>query len=131
MIRFLTPFILSICLLSCTKKNDVSNGVEPPKERVEEPANQNTKNEIQKPKVELSHPKSCDVYAPKCAETEFCDAGLGACQTKGATGICKPKPEVCATILLPVCGCDGKSYSNECSAHKEGIAVMSKGECAN
>lgn len=37
----------------------------------------------------------------------------------------------CAEIWEPVCGTNGKTYSNACKAKIEGAAVASKGACAN
>ena len=36
---------------------------------------------------------------------------------------------ICIQIYDPVCGCDGKTYSNNCHAHCEGVAIKKKGEC--
>ncbi|OWA50293.1 hypothetical protein BV898_14815 [Hypsibius exemplaris] len=36
---------------------------------------------------------------------------------------------VCALIFQPVCGVDGKNYSNACSAGCAGVAVASNGSC--
>ncbi len=67
----------------------------------------------------------CYVGAPNiCGEKHYC---AGMC---GAPGVCTPKPDACATIYSPVCGCDDKTYSNSCVAASKGQAVKAKGECA-
>ena len=132
MTRFCFSLILAVLFTACPKNDDATKPADSQKQHtaVEKPTTEEDKKPTT-PAVDLSHPKACDMSAPKCADNAFCDAGLGSCKNKGATGICKPKPEGCTAILLPVCGCDGKTYSNQCAAHKAGVSVLTKGECSN
>jgi Kazal-type serine protease inhibitor-like protein len=67
----------------------------------------------------------------QCADGEFCNFPLEAiCGAADATGTCEPTPEICPDIFAPVCGCDDRTYSNECDANRAGVSVASSGECA-
>jgi len=65
----------------------------------------------------------------ECATTEFCSIANGVCLTPKSLGFCKAKPDTCAAVLAPVCGCDGKTYSNSCEASIAGISVAAAGVC--
>lgn len=59
-----------------------------------------------------------------CAETEYC-----AGNTCIGDGTCEPRPTLCLQIFAPVCGCDGATYGNSCSAAGSGVRVDFDGAC--
>ncbi len=62
-----------------------------------------------------------------CGAGYFCGKKAGACDKKGE---CQVKPEVCTQVYDPVCGCNGRTYSNLCSANAVGENVQHEGECS-
>jgi hypothetical protein len=53
---------------------------------------------------------------------------VGEC-AEDAEGVCQATPVVCPASVIPVCGCDGITYSNACVAAGAGVTVASEGEC--
>ena len=63
-----------------------------------------------------------------CSREEYCDYDP-SCLVPDAAGTCRPRPEVCIGVFDPVCGCDGRTYGNACTAASAGMDVASTGEC--
>jgi len=61
-----------------------------------------------------------------CSKSDYCAKPTGECE---GDGMCRPRPDVCPEYASPVCGCDGKTYSNECFAAFEGINILHHGMC--
>lgn len=65
-----------------------------------------------------------------CAAIEYCDWNANTCGTQPwDAGSCVGRPDGCAAVYEPVCGCDGQVYGNGCDASVAGIDVDADGEC--
>ena len=79
--------------------------------------------------------KTCGGLAgASCAANEFCDLLAGSCNVSDATGTCvvKKKTGDCPVFVVappPVCGCDGKTYYDDCERQVAGVYKRSDGAC--
>jgi len=65
-----------------------------------------------------------------CASNAACSSGSYCAKTAGGCsgqGTCKVRPQLFAALVDPVCGCDGKTYSNASEAAAAGTSVASRG----
>lgn len=105
--------------------------------------------ELQRPWSETAPPAkkfsvTIDIKDPGAAVAKC--GGLAGFQCKGATycefekaqhcgaadqmGTCQTKPQMCPQVMMPVCGCNGQTYSNSCMANAAGVSVAASGPCA-
>ncbi len=82
-------------------------------------------------KIACPTPEQCGGIAGlTCKDpSDFCKFSAGTCKVSDNMGVCTPKPNNCLTVVKQVCGCDGKTYGNECEADSSGIAVDYMGPC--
>jgi len=76
-------------------------------------------------------PATCGGLTGKqCKKGEFCNYPVTAqCGAADQTGTCEAFPPACDAIYAPVCGCDDKTYGNDCEAAQNGVSIAAKGEC--
>jgi hypothetical protein len=66
----------------------------------------------------------------QCGRGQFCDFPESAqCGSFDAPGVCTDIPRACTKQYAPVCGCDGKTYGNACTASAASVSVLHDGEC--
>ncbi|OGF64939.1 MAG: hypothetical protein A2Y62_15145 [Candidatus Fischerbacteria bacterium RBG_13_37_8] len=90
--------------------------------------------------VQKSHDGKCEaapqtcggIIANPCPRGEYCDiTALNACEGADLQGVCVKIPSSC---LIPdtkqICGCDGKTYGNDCVRQQAQVQKAHDGKCS-
>jgi hypothetical protein len=77
--------------------------------------------------------KTCGSIAGlTCGSNQWCDpTPANACGGVDLAGTCQQLDVACSQLWAPVCGCDGKTYSNDCTRITHQVQLAHTGACAN
>ena len=64
-----------------------------------------------------------------CNAGLFCEFPAGQCGQFDMMGRCAKAPDICSQLFQPVCGCDKKTYSNDCERQMAKVSKAHNGKC--
>jgi hypothetical protein len=74
--------------------------------------------------------KRCEGFpGMQCDAGLFCHKKPGTCAVIDMSGVCVRVPQICSRIFRPVCGCDGKTYGNDCERQRAMVSKAHNGKC--
>jgi hypothetical protein len=64
-----------------------------------------------------------------CNSALWCQKAEGQCTAAEAPGKCDKAPAFCMRVSRPVCGCNGKTYANDCERQRVRVQLDHVGAC--
>ncbi len=64
-----------------------------------------------------------------CNDGLWCELQAGQCGGADISGTCVRIPKFCPRIVMPVCGCNGKTYNNDCERVQAKAQKAHNGPC--
>ena len=64
-----------------------------------------------------------------CNSALYCHLPDGQCSAPDAAGTCVKAPDFCMRVSRPVCGCNGKTYGNNCDRLAAKVQLAHVGKC--
>jgi hypothetical protein len=64
-----------------------------------------------------------------CNSALWCQKAEGQCAVPEAPGKCDKAPTFCMRVSRPVCGCNGKTYPNDCERQRVKVQLDHTGAC--
>jgi hypothetical protein len=64
-----------------------------------------------------------------CNSALWCQKAEGQCAVPEAPGKCDKAPTFCMRVSRPVCGCNGKTYANDCERQRVKVQLDHTGAC--
>jgi hypothetical protein len=64
-----------------------------------------------------------------CNSALWCQKAEGQCTAADAPGKCDKAPSFCMRVSRPVCGCNGKTYANDCERQRVKVQLDHVGAC--
>jgi hypothetical protein len=69
------------------------------------------------------------IFPITCDKGLWCQNPAGECKIINGQGKCDVIPRICTERYQPVCGCDGKTYGNDCKRRMAKAQLAYPGRC--